>query len=124
MPSEEEEIKRRKEERRRRNKELRTFRSFKKYSVKRFKSLCKLWLNDSCPKTAEECDLVHAEAVVKKPQLCRLYFCSKCLLAKACIFMHETYPCMQHALGVCSKLRCKLSHAPLNDDSRPFIKQV
>ena len=77
MPSEEEEIKRRKEERRRRNKELRTFRSFKKYSVKRFKSLCKLWLNDSCPKTAEECDLVHAEAVVKKPQLCRLYFCSK-----------------------------------------------
>ena len=90
----------------------------------RFNSLCKLWLDDCCPKTKEECDLVHAESVVKEPQLCKRYFSSKCLFEKACTLMHETYPCAEFFIERCDESDCKFSHASLDDLSRSLVKQV
>ena len=91
----------------------------------RLDSPCKFWLDGYCPRSAEECEFAHAGTVVKVPKLCKFYMDSRCVKAKACAFLHETYPCADFVVGRCQLgSDCKLSHAPLDDESTAMVKEV
>jgi len=90
----------------------------------RLDSPCKFWLDGYCPRSAEECEFAHAGTVVKVPKLCKFYMDSRCVKAKACAFLHETYPCADFVVGRCQLgSDCKLSHAPLDDESTAMVKE-
>ena len=77
-------------------------------------------------KTEDECPFAHSGSVDKKPEMCKFYLNAHCAKGKACIFMHEEYPCKFFHLGMTcySGSDCKFSHAPLDAVTGPMIEKV
>ena len=74
----------------------------------------------------DECPFAHSGSVDKKPEMCKFYLNAHCAKGKACIFMHEDYPCKFFHLGMTcySGSDCKFSHAPLDAVTGPMIEKV
>ena len=74
----------------------------------------------------DECQYAHTGSVDKKLEMCKFYLNAHCAKGKACIFMHEEYPCKFYHLGMTcySGSDCKFSHGPLDTVTGPMIEKV
>ena len=94
-----------------------------------FPGVCKLWLDDACPMSPEDCPFDHKGQVDKEMKKCKYYALkNNCAKAKACSHMHENFPCRAfHLLGefACPNSHpCRLSHEPLDEVTGPLFHEV
>ena len=96
-------------------------------NVKKFKTVCKYWLEGICGK-GDECQFMHeGEPKTLTTRVCNYFLIGTCLKGKKCPYSHDTrlVPCkFHHVKGFCNQGKlCKYSHKPISKDLQEKLKK-
>uniref|UniRef100_A0AC34EZK3 C3H1-type domain-containing protein n=1 Tax=Panagrolaimus sp. ES5 TaxID=591445 RepID=A0AC34EZK3_9BILA len=86
--------------------------------------ICKFFREGKCQKGVS-CFYSHNAADSHRvPQLCKGYITGKCRKAFQCNFWHGEHPCKDFHFGRCIVPKCRFSHLPLDDYTRPVFEKA
>ena len=72
------------------------------------------------------CSYSHNATPPRKMELCKFYLMNCCAKKEKCLYLHKGFPCKFYQTGAkCfPDKKCKFSHEPLNEITRPILLKV